>query len=138
MADRAQRERELRAENRRLKASLDAIHNALHANEVGQAHELCECALGGEEVSQPNVSAADGAKGFAFAADFNRLAQRAGVRACCIMLQPSKTVPNAVSLQLCGDVLACKLVEEQLRGEASTYMGDHAAALPAKIEEQTP
>lgn len=139
MADRATRERELRHENRRLKSALSAIHDALHAAEVDRAHELCECALSGEAVAQPNLSVANGAKGMTFASDFNRvLAAHEGVRACCIMLLPSKTVPNAVSLQLCGEVEACKVVESMLRGQASTYMGDHGdqreaqRQLPAK------
>lgn len=125
MADRATRERELRAENRRLKAALSAIHDRLHANEVNQAHELCECALSGESVTQPNISASDAATGMQFAADFNRLVERAGLRACCITLVPSATVKGAVSLQLHGEVGACKVVEGMLRGEASTYQGDH-------------
>lgn len=125
-ADRAARERELRRENSRMKAALSAIHNALHAAEVDRAHELCECALSGGEARQPNLSTADSAKGMSFAAHFNQLAESSGVRACCIMLLPSATVPNAVSLQLCGEVGVCKVVEEMLHGEASTYMGDHA------------
>lgn len=113
MADRATRERELRAENRRL-----------HANEVDRAHELCECAIEGKAVSQPNISVADAAKGMTFAADFNRLVERSGFRACCVTLVPSKTVDGAVSLQLCGEVTACKVVESMIRGHESTYMGD--------------
>jgi hypothetical protein len=126
MADRATRERELRAENRRLKAALSAIHDALHAADVDRAHELCECALAGETVTQRNLSAADAAKGMTFASDFNRMAAASGVRACCVMMLPSKTVEGAVSLQLCGDVGVCKVVERMMRGGESTYMGDHA------------
>lgn len=133
MSDRATRERELRAENRRMKAALDAIHNALHANEVDRAHGLCECALSGEVVSQPNLSVADGAKGMTFAADFNRLVERAGLRACCITMVPSATVAGAVSLQLCGEVTVCKIVERMMRGAESTYMGD-VGAMVASME----
>jgi hypothetical protein len=133
MADRATRERDLRSENRRLKSALCAIHNALHADDVNQAHELCECAIEGETVTQPNISAGEAAKGMAFAAQFNRLAAQHRMHACCITLVPSKTVAGAVSLQLCGQVDACKVVEEALRGAQSTYMGDHAA-LPAQGE----
>jgi hypothetical protein len=124
MTDRATRERELRAENRRLKAALSAIQDRLHANEVDQAHELCECALSGESVTQPNISVQDAAVGMQFAADFNRLVARSGLRACCITLVPSATVEGAVSLQMFGEVGACKAVEGMLRGEVSTYMGD--------------
>jgi hypothetical protein len=126
VADRATRERELRAENRRLKAALSAIHDRLHASEVDQAHELCECALSGESVTQPNISADAAAAGLQFAADFNRLVQRYDLRACCITLVPSATVDGSVSLQMCGEVGACKVVEGMLRGEVSTYMGDHS------------
>jgi precorrin-3B methylase len=126
MNGRASRERALRKENARMKAALSAIHDALHANEVDRAHELCECAIDGEVVTQPNISEGDAARGIAFAAQFNQLAKRAGLMACCITLVPSKTVANAVSLQLCGNVEACKVIEEMLRGRASTYMGDQA------------
>lgn len=123
---RAARERELRAENRRMKAALSAIHDALHADDANKAHELCECALEGKAVSQAHLSVGDAARGNTFAYDFNRLAARAGFPACCIMLLPSSTTPGATSIQLCGNVDACKVVEEMLRGKASTYMGDHA------------
>lgn len=126
MTERKTREREMRAENRRLKASLSAIHDALHASEVDRAHELCECALAGETVAQPNLGVADSARSMSFAVDFNKLADRAGVRACCVMMLPSATVQNAVSLQLCGEVGVCKVVESMMRGGESTYMGDHA------------
>jgi hypothetical protein len=127
MGNRAERERELRAENRRMKAALSAIHDALHADDPNRAHELCECALDGESVSQPNLNASDAARSTSFAHDFNRLASRVGFPACAVMLLPSSTRPDAVSIQLCGNVTACKVVEEMLRGSASTYMGDHTA-----------
>jgi hypothetical protein len=123
---RADRERDLRKENSRMKSALSAIHDALHAAEVDRAHELCECALSGQTVTQPNLGVADSARSMSFAADFNRLAEGAGVRACCVMMLPSATVPGAVSLQICGEVGACKVVEGMLRGKESTYMGDHA------------
>ncbi len=124
---RADRERQLRADVRRLKSALSAIHDRLHANDVDGAHEQCECALAGGTVTQPNLSAADSAKTMDFAAQFNALAERHRVRACCVMLMPSATVPGAVSLQLGGEVETCKVVESALRGSASVYMGDHAA-----------
>lgn len=127
MADRAAREREQRSEVRRLKASLSAIHDALHADQVDRAHELCECALSGQSVTQPNISVSDAAKGMSFAADFNRLAERYGFRSCCVTLVPSTTVKGAVSLQMCGEVQACKIVERMMRGRESTYMGDAGA-----------
>lgn len=123
---RTERERTLRAQARQLKAALSAIHDALHADDVNRAHELCECALAGEEVSQRNISSADAAKGLTFATEFNALAERHKVRACCITLVPSVTVPGAVSIQICGEVTACKIVESKLRGNESTYMGDHS------------
>ena len=60
-------------------------------------------------------------------ADFNRLAERSGLRACCLLIIPSATVVGAVSIQLLGEVEACKVVEGMLRGAESTYMGDHGA-----------
>jgi hypothetical protein len=111
-----------------MKAALSAIHDALHADAVNRAHELCECALAGQEVSQPNLSAGHAASAMSFAADFNNLARRAGFPACCILLLPSSTVPGATSLQLCGEVSVCKVVEKMLRGEQSMYMGDHAVS----------
>jgi hypothetical protein len=125
--NRAARERQQRVELRRLKAALSTIHDRLHAGDVDGAHEQCECALAGETISQPNISAADAAQGMDFAAAFNALIERHHLRACCIALVPSKTVRNAVSLQLCGEVQACKIIETALRGgNHSLYMGDHA------------
>jgi len=119
-------ERRLRAESKRLKAALSAIHDKLHANDVYGAHEACECALAGQTVSQPNLSVGDAANSMTFAAAFNVLADIHKVRACCVMLLPSSTVPGMTSVQLCGEVTACKIVEPLLRGKSSTYMGDHA------------
>lgn len=121
---RADRERHLRAQARQLKAALSAIHDALHANDVNRAHELCECALAGGEVSQRNISPAHAAKGFA--AEFNALADRHRMAAACVMLVPSSTVQGATSIQLCGHVDTCKMVEGMLRGGVSTYRGDHS------------
>lgn len=116
----------LSAEIRRLKAALSAIHDKLHADDIDGAHELVECALGGQTVSQPNLSVADAASGLDFAARFNALAEQYGKHACCIIVERSASRPGHASLQLCGEVFACKVVEQQLRGSASTYMGDHA------------
>ena len=125
MADRKERERELRAENRRVKAALSAIHDALHAGDENRAHELCERALSGGEVTQPNLDAGNSAKAMSFAVDFNRIAERSGLRACCVLMLPSSTVPGATSLQLLGEVESCKVVERMLRGQESTYRGEH-------------
>lgn len=115
----------LEAENARMKAALSAIHDRLHADDVNGAHELCECALAGNVVSQPNLTAGDAARSMDFAARFNALADGARVRACCVMLLPSATDPRRASLQLCGEVQTCKVVERMLRGTQSLYMGDH-------------
>jgi hypothetical protein len=123
---RRETERELRVENRRLKAALGAIHDRLHADDVDGAHEQCECALEGKAVTQPNLSVENTAKSMDFATRFNALADSARVRACCVLLLPSKTIPGATSLQICGEVNACKVVEQALRGSSSVYMGDHA------------
>lgn len=129
---RADRERELRSETRRLKAALGAIHDRLHAGEIDEAHEQCECALAGGDVTQPNLTPANTALSMSFAAEFNALAERHKVRACCVLLLPSATVKNAVSIQICGEVAACKIVEERMFGSPSTYMGDHAQAEPGE------
>lgn len=125
MSDRAGRERALRTENRRMKAALAAIHDALHAGDDNRAHELCECALAGQDASQPNLTVSSAAAAMTFAADFNRLAKLSGLRACCVLLMPSSTVAGSVSVQLLGEVAVCKAVEAMIRGEESTYMGDH-------------
>lgn len=125
MTRRRETERELRVEARRLKAALSAIHDRLHADDVNGAHELCECALAGETISQPHLSVKDAAQSMSFAAEFNALAERFEMRACCVSLVPSSTVKGATSIQICGEVESCKVVEGMLRGKASTYMGDH-------------
>jgi precorrin-3B methylase len=125
---RRETERGLRIENRRLMAALSAIHNHLHADAVDAAHEACECALEGKTVAQPNLSVADSAGMMTLAAEFNAMIARHGTRSVCITLVPSATVRGAVSLQICGEVQTCKVIEARLRGSASTYMGDHGGA----------
>ena len=120
------RVRELTIEVQRLKSAISAIHDRLHADDVNGAHEACECALSGGTAAQPNLTERDGSNSMTFAVSFNELADRSGMHACCVMLLPSATTPGATSLQLCGEVSACKVVESMIRGSASTYMGDHA------------
>lgn len=122
---RADRERKLRAENQRMKAALSAIHDRLHADDVNAAHEMCESALCGGAVTQPNLTASAGARTMDFAAAFNALADAHRAAAACIMFVPSATVPGATSIQICGHVDSCKTVERMLRGDQSVYMGDH-------------
>jgi hypothetical protein len=119
------RVRQLQLEVQRLQSAVSAIHDRLHADDVNGAHELCECAINGGSVTQPNLSEEDGSDVIAFAAAFNALAERHRMMACVVTLMPSATVPGAVSLQLAGNVTACRVVEEQIRGRASTYMGEH-------------
>lgn len=123
---RADRERELRADVRRLKAAVEAIHDRLHAGDIDAAHEMCECASGGGTVTIPGSTVEDAAAGMDFAAEFNALVDRHRVRACAIVLVPVEHRPGVVSLRMLGEVQACKVVEGQIRGKASLYMGDHA------------
>lgn len=115
------------AELRRYKAAVATIHDLLHRGDVNGAHEACECAMQGGQVSQPSLSVGDTATVQDFAAAFNELAQRLGVRACAISAVPVVGDPRRVSLQLCGDVDVCRVVEQTMRGQASLYMGDHGA-----------
>lgn len=125
MSTKRERQREIVAENRRLRAAVGAVHDLLHRGEVDAAHEACECAMTGGDVSQPSLTVADTAKGQAFAAEFNALLARLRVRACAISIMPVVGATDRVSLQMCGDVDVCKLIEAQLSGGTSLYMGDH-------------
>lgn len=123
-------DRQARKENVRLKAALAAIHDALHRNDVNAAHEACECAMEGGVAKQPNLTQLDSAKVQAFIAAFNVMAKQRGLMAACVLLLPSATKPDHVSIQLGGNVVACKLIEsgELLRamgGGSSVYMGEH-------------
>ncbi len=133
MTRRRETERELRAENRRIKSALSAIHDRLHADDIDGAHQACECALGGGTVTQPNLHAKDSAAGIDFAAAFNALADQHRVRACCVTLVPSSTVKGATSIQICGEVTTCKVVESLLSGKQSLYMGDHSEPSAAQF-----
>lgn len=124
------RAHDLTREVRRLKSAISAIHNHLHADDVNAAHQACECALDGGATTQPNLNERDSATAMDFAAAFNELATRYKVRASGITMMPSATVPGATSLQIFGEVGACRWLEAQLRGAPSTYMGDHAPASP--------
>jgi hypothetical protein len=127
MATKQERQRAIVVENRRLRAALGAIHDLLHRNDVDGAHAAVECALDGETVSQPNITAGETAKLHGFIADFNARATRDGLMAATVVLIPSKTDERKVSIQLGGNVVACKVVEDALGGH-STYMGEHANA----------
>lgn len=109
----------------RLLAALSAIHDHLHQGRINEAHQACECALEGTDVSQPNLALTDAANAQAFIASFNKLAQQHRLLACAVMYLPSATRRNYVSVQIGGNVHACKLLEEQLGSRPSTYMGEH-------------
>lgn len=115
----------LAAENRRLKAAIAAIHDLLHKGEVDAAHEACECAMDGGQVSQPSLDVNTMAAVHEFAVDFNRLCERRKVLAACISFIPLENGKHSV--QLNGQVDACKWVEAALGGK-STYMGEHGSS----------
>lgn len=126
--NRAEREQRLRSENRRMKAALSAIHDALHAEEVNRAHELCETALCGGEATQPNINVEQSAKAMNLVTAFNKmLGEHGNPHACLIQFVPSKTQPGMVSIQIGGEITACKTLEKMIRGKPSSYMGDHQA-----------
>lgn len=109
----------------RLQAAIAAIHNHLHAGNVNAAHEACECAINGAQVTQPNLTLSDSARIGRFATRFNELVTEYDMRAAFLALVPSATVPGAFSFQVGGEVTACKLLEQQLFSKRSTYQGEH-------------
>lgn len=109
----------------RLKAAVATIHNHLHAGNVNAAHEACECAMVGEEVSQPNLTLSQTARAQTFAHRFNELCKSLDMEAAFLALMPSATKPGATSLQVGGAVYACKIIEDALRGKSSIYQGEH-------------
>jgi hypothetical protein len=108
----------------RLRAAVATIHNHLHAGNVNAAHEACECAMVGEEVSQPNLTLSQTATAQLFAHRFVELCKSLDVKAAFIALMPSATVPGATSFQVGGEVDACKLIENAM-GRSSIYQGEH-------------
>lgn len=108
----------------RLRAAVASIHNHLHAGNVNAAHEACECAMSGGVVSQPNLSVPQSAKAQVFAARFNSLCEELDMQAAFIALMPSATLSGATSVQIGGEVKACKILEAKLGGK-SIYQGDH-------------
>lgn len=117
------------AENRRMKAAIAAIHDLLHRGETDAAHAACECAMGGESVKQPSLSASDSADVQMLATEFNALVQRHGARAAMVAAYPvAGGEPGQVSLQLCGHVELCRIIETAMRGSSSFYCGDQSGA----------
>lgn len=112
------------SETERLKAAIATIHNHLHAGNINAAHEACECAMSGEEISQPNITLPQAACVQTFANRFNELCKSLDMEAAFLALLPSATRPGATSLQLGGAVSACKVIEHALGG-GSIYMGEH-------------
>lgn len=109
----------------RLRAAIATIHNHLHAGNVNAAHEACECAMSGGEVSQPNLTIQQSSRVQIFAARFNALCEQLDMRAAFLALMPSATASGAISIQIGGEVETCKLLESQM-GRKSIYQGDHA------------
>lgn len=116
---------ELMAELRRLKAAVATIHDLLHRGDVDGAHQACECAMSGGSVSQPSLSVASTAGLQDFAHQFNELAGRMGKMAAAVLVVPVQGDPTRASVQLCGHVETCRMVETALRGSSSLYQGDH-------------
>lgn len=116
---------ELMAELRRLKAAVATIHDLLHRGDVDGAHEACECAMSGDAVSQPSLSVTATAGLQDFAHQFNELAKRTGKMAAAVVIVPIQGDSTRASVQLCGHVETCRVVETALRGRSSLYMGDH-------------
>jgi len=109
----------------RLKAAIAAIHDHLHAGRINEAHEACECAMTGGEVSQANLTLPDTARAHVFAVKFNELCQSLDISAAFLALMPSATVPGATSFQVGGEVQAAKIIEGAFKRK-STYMGEHS------------
>ena len=108
----------------KLQAAIAAIHNHLHAGDINAAHEACECALDGQPISQRNLSLGDASNATSFAATFNQLAKEHDIIAAFVALLPSSSVPGATSVQIGGNVMACKFIEQAM-GKTSTYVGEH-------------
>lgn len=108
----------------RLQAAIGAIHNHLHAGNINGAHEACECALSGGEVSQPNITLTYSASITVFASRFNALCVECGINAAFVALLPSVTKRGATSIQIGGEVRACQLVENKFATK-SIFQGDH-------------
>lgn len=112
----------------RLQAAIAAIHDHLHAGRVNEAHEACECAMNGDYVNQPNLTVPQSAIMQVFASKFNALAASLNISVAFVAFMPSATKPGCTSIQLGGEVEACKMVESMLGGNKSIYRGEHATA----------
>lgn len=125
MTTKQEHRRKQAAENKRLRAAVGAIHDLLHRGDVDGAHKACECAMDGDTVSQPSISAGETANLHAFAAEFNQLCNKHRCASAAVTLIPIGA--NKASVQLCGNVDVCKVVEQAF-GAHSTYMGEHGGA----------
>lgn len=108
----------------RLQSAIAAIHNHLHAGRVNEAHEACECAINGAQVSQPNLTLPDSARIARFSTRFNDLCAEYQMSAAFMALVPSATMPGAHSFQIGGEVTACKVLEAAFKKQ-SIYQGEH-------------
>lgn len=112
----------------KLQSAVAAIHNHLHAGNINAAHEACECALSGGEVSQPNLSMPQSARVAMFSARFNALCVELQMSAAFVAFMKSATMRGAVSIQIGGEVTVCKYVESKLGSAPSIYQGEHTKA----------
>lgn len=84
--------------------------------------------MSGGTVSQPSLSVEGTASLQDFAARFNSLCQEMGVQACSVVAMPipGEEKSGHVSIQMCGQVDICQVVEKAMRGHSSIYQGDHS------------
>lgn len=108
----------------RLQAALCAVHNHLHAGDVNLAHEVCEQAIAGATVSQPNLSVEQSSDVHQFSAEFIALGKRWGMSVAFVAFLPSASKPGYTSVQIGGEVRACKMLEEMFN-TPSIFQGEH-------------
>lgn len=85
--------------------------------------------MSGGAVGQPNLTISESARAQVFAARFNALAIELDIQSAFIALMPSATVPGATSIQIGGEVAACKFLENMF-SKKSIYQGEHQTNKP--------
>lgn len=104
-----------------LRAALHAAHDHLHAGRINEAHEALHCGINSKPSGTGNIDASQAARLGMLIDSFNHRCQELDICAAIVAFLPSATVPGATSIQMGGEIQACKHLERMLNLPPSNY-----------------
>lgn len=105
----------------RLRAALHSAHDHLHAGRVEEAHQSLHCGINDEVPETGNITLDATIRLSHLIEGFNHLCKESGLKACMVAFVDSATKPGCVSLQVGGEISACRMLERMLNAPPSNY-----------------